>query len=173
MVRTQKEKTKQEPKTKPTTNSKRKPKVTKEKTKPTTNSKRKPKVTKEKTKPTKAILSDFVYLDKMDNLVNLRKKETNKNRHPGLPDGVTEKLDQCMSVSAMAYFASQIGICKQEIKDMATSSINFGMFRMRIGGRIRIVLKRMTKAESNNKKITKEQAAYPPDGKYDTKWIKK
>ncbi|KKM18772.1 hypothetical protein LCGC14_1662270 [marine sediment metagenome] len=88
-------------------------------------------------------------------------------------DTLAESMAECQRPSDLAMLASKFGFTDEDINQWAKEAPNFGMFRMRIGNRLRGVIARIAKAKKRNITLSPKDAAYPKKSKVKTKAKKK
>jgi len=97
-------------------------------------------------------------------LPNLTANKNTKRRHVtdhNRNDAIADALSKCENAADIAALGMKFGLTEQEVKTRAKSAPNFGQFRMVIGNRIRGVVRRISKAKKEGKKLTPAEAAYP------------
>lgn len=84
-------------------------------------------------------------------------------------DKISEEMAKCQKPSDLAMLASKFGFTDEDINRWAKEAPNFGMFRMRIGNRLRGVMGRIAKAKKKDITLSPKDAAYPKKSKIKAK----
>ncbi|MCK5612580.1 hypothetical protein KAR91_62490 [Candidatus Pacearchaeota archaeon] len=88
-------------------------------------------------------------------------------------DGLAKQMAECQLPSNLAMLASKFGFTDEDITRWAKEAPNFGMFRMRVGNRLRGVVTRIAKAKKSGVTLSVKDAAYPKKAKVKAKSSKK
>lgn len=96
--------------------------------------------------------------------VTLKGKGNKKTRRIAtdrtISDKLADEMAACATPSALAMLASKFGFTDEDINKWAKDAPNFGMFRMRVGNRLRGVMARIARAKKSNITLSVKDAAY-------------
>ena len=109
--------------------------------------------------------------------ITLAGKGKNKTRRIStdrtISDTLAKQMAECSLPSNIAMLASKFGFTDEDIIRWAKEAPNFGMFRMRVGNRLRGVVTRIAKAKKSGVTLSVKDATYPKKAKVKAKSSRK